>query len=85
MWYLGTADAIYQNIDINESYAPEYMVVLAGDHVYKMDYEKLLRQGPRSRKALIRLNLAVAALCVVQLGGGLSRGMLKREERRCSP
>ena len=44
MWYLGTADAIYQNIDIIESYAPEYMIVLAGDHVYKMDYEKLLRQ-----------------------------------------
>ena len=44
MWYLGTADAVYQNIDIIESYAPQYMVVLAGDHVYKMDYEKLLRQ-----------------------------------------
>jgi glucose-1-phosphate adenylyltransferase len=48
MWYLGTADAIYQNIDIIESYAPEYMVVLAGDHVYKMDYEKLLRQHVES-------------------------------------
>ena len=48
MWYLGSADAIYQNIDIIESYAPEYMVVLAGDHVYKMDYEKLLRQHVES-------------------------------------
>ena len=37
MWYLGTADAVYQNIDIIESYAPQYMVVLAGDHIYKMD------------------------------------------------
>ncbi|MEL6961594.1 MAG: sugar phosphate nucleotidyltransferase, partial [Pseudomonadota bacterium] len=41
-WYEGTADAVYQNIDIIESYAPEYMVILAGDHVYKMDYELML-------------------------------------------
>src|SRR3954449_12728316 len=43
-WYAGTADAIYQNIDIIESIGPQYMVVLAGDHVYKMDYELMLRQ-----------------------------------------
>jgi len=43
-WYLGTADAVYQNIDIINSYAPEFIVILAGDHVYKMDYEFLLRQ-----------------------------------------
>jgi glucose-1-phosphate adenylyltransferase len=48
MWYLGTADAIYQNIDIIESYAPQYIVVLAGDHIYKMDYEELLRQHVES-------------------------------------
>jgi glucose-1-phosphate adenylyltransferase len=44
MWYAGTADAVYQNIDIIESAAPSYVVVLAGDHVYKMDYEPMLRQ-----------------------------------------
>jgi glucose-1-phosphate adenylyltransferase len=44
MWYEGTADAVYQNIDIIESYAPEFLVVLAGDHVYKMDYELMLQQ-----------------------------------------
>jgi glucose-1-phosphate adenylyltransferase len=44
MWYLGTADAVYQNIDIVEDYAPQYMVILAGDHIYKMDYEKMLQQ-----------------------------------------
>ena len=44
MWYVGTADAVYQNIDIIESYDPKYMVILAGDHVYKMDYEKMLQQ-----------------------------------------
>ena len=43
-WYDGTADAVFQNIDIIESYAPEYMVILAGDHIYKMDYELMLRQ-----------------------------------------
>src|ERR1700750_3447431 len=35
MWYMGTADAVYQNIDIVEAHAPQYMVILAGDHVYK--------------------------------------------------
>ena len=49
MWYLGTADAVYQNIDIIESYAPLYMVVLAGDHIYKMDYEKMLKQHVESK------------------------------------
>jgi glucose-1-phosphate adenylyltransferase len=44
MWYLGTADAVYQNIDIIEGYGPAFIVLLAGDHVYKMDYEKMLRQ-----------------------------------------
>ena len=43
-WYLGTADAVYQNIDIIEAYAPKFIVLLAGDHVYKMDYERLLQQ-----------------------------------------
>ena len=43
-WYAGTADAVYQNIDIIKSYAPEYIVLLAGDHIYKMDYEKMLQQ-----------------------------------------
>jgi len=43
-WYEGTADAVYQNIDIIEAYNPEYMVILAGDHVYKMDYEYMLQQ-----------------------------------------
>jgi glucose-1-phosphate adenylyltransferase len=43
-WYRGTADAVYQNIDIVEAYAPKYIVVLAGDHIYKMDYEIMLQQ-----------------------------------------
>jgi glucose-1-phosphate adenylyltransferase len=43
-WYLGTADAVFQNIDIIESYDPRYIVILAGDHVYKMDFEPMLQQ-----------------------------------------
>ncbi|OYQ30168.1 glucose-1-phosphate adenylyltransferase [Sandarakinorhabdus cyanobacteriorum] len=43
-WYEGTADAVYQNIDIIEGHRPEYLVILAGDHIYKMDYELMLQQ-----------------------------------------
>jgi len=41
-WYRGTADAVFQNIDIIQSSHPDYIVVLAGDHVYKMDYSLML-------------------------------------------
>jgi glucose-1-phosphate adenylyltransferase len=47
-WYAGTADAVYQNIDIIETGAPDYMVILAGDHIYKMDYEHMLQQHVRT-------------------------------------
>jgi glucose-1-phosphate adenylyltransferase len=42
-WYQGTADAVFQNLDILRSEGPEYIVVLAGDHIYKMDYGAMLR------------------------------------------
>ena len=41
-WYQGTADAVYQNIDILRVYNPDHVLILGGDHVYKMDYSKLL-------------------------------------------
>ncbi|WP_418320567.1 glucose-1-phosphate adenylyltransferase [Piscinibacter sakaiensis] len=41
-WYSGTADAVYQNQDIIEAYGPDYIVVLAGDHIYKMNYALML-------------------------------------------
>ena len=41
-WYTGTANAIYQNIDYMETYNPEYVLILSGDHIYKMDYEVML-------------------------------------------
>ena len=40
----GRADAVYQNIDIINGYGPKFIVLLAGDHVYKMDYEPMLQQ-----------------------------------------
>jgi glucose-1-phosphate adenylyltransferase len=43
-WYMGTADAVFQNIDIIESHRVKYIVLLAGDHIYKMDYELMLKQ-----------------------------------------
>ena len=43
-WYLGTADAVYQNIDIIEPHNAKFIVLLAGDHIYKMDYELMLQQ-----------------------------------------
>ncbi len=43
-WYRGTADAVFQNLDIIRSHDPEYVLILAGDHVYKMDYGKMLAE-----------------------------------------
>ena len=47
-WYRGTADAVTQNIDIVDSYGIDYIIILAGDHIYKMDYEVMLRQHVES-------------------------------------
>jgi len=47
-WYAGTADAVTQNIDIVDSYNIDYVIILAGDHIYKMDYEIMLRQHVES-------------------------------------
>ena len=41
-WYTGTANAIYQNLDYIETYHPDYVLILSGDHIYKMDYEVML-------------------------------------------
>lgn len=41
-WYKGTADAVYQNLDIIRNHAPEFVLILAGDHIYKMDYGPML-------------------------------------------
>lgn len=41
-WYKGTANAVYQNIDFIDQYDPDYVVILSGDHIYKMDYSKMV-------------------------------------------
>ena len=43
-WYKGTANAIYQNINFIKQYSPEYVLILSGDHIYRMDYNKMLDQ-----------------------------------------
>lgn len=47
-WYKGTADALYQNLDILRRHTPEYVMVLGGDHIYSMDYSKMLLQHANS-------------------------------------
>lgn len=47
-WYKGTANAIYQNIHFIEKYDPEYVLVLSGDHIYKMDYAKMIKAHKKS-------------------------------------
>lgn len=43
-WYMGTADAVFQSLDIVESHSPEYVLILAGDHIYNMDYGEMLAE-----------------------------------------
>ncbi len=47
-WYKGTADAVFQNMDILRDYGPEYVLILAGDHIYKMDYGEMLARHAAS-------------------------------------
>src|SRR5437879_8977421 len=63
-WYKGTADAVYQNIDILRRLAPRHVLILAGDHVYKMNYEAMLNdhiaRGALMSVACIDVPLAAA-------------------------
>ena len=58
-WYTGTADAIYQNIDYIDRYNPEYVLILSGDHIYKMDYSQMLDFHKENR-----CDVTIAALTV---------------------
>ena len=64
-WYRGTADAIFQNLDIIRSSKPEYIVILAGDHIYKMDYSIMLKdhaeRGPGCTVGCIEVPRAEAS------------------------
>ena len=50
-WYKGTANAIYQNLEFIARYDPEYVLILSGDHIYKMDYSKMLKQHIKTNAA----------------------------------
>ena len=50
-WYKGTANAIYQNIDFIKKYDPDYVLILSGDHIYRMDYSDMLRQHKKTAAA----------------------------------
>jgi len=58
-WYLGTADAIYQNMDYIDQYNPDYVLVLGGDHIYKMDYSKMLDYHKKNK-----CDVSIAALTI---------------------
>src|SRR5215475_5628402 len=60
-WYKGTADAVYQNIYTLEKERPEYVVILAGDHIYKMDYQSLVEYHKQNEAELTVAALRVPA------------------------
>ena len=66
-WYVGTADAVYQNIDIIEAHDARFIVLLAGDHIYKMDYELMLQPACRQRRRRHRRLPRNAARGIVRL------------------
>ncbi len=58
-WYTGTANAIYQNMEFMESYHPEYVLILSGDHIYKMDYEEMLTEHIKSKASVTIASMPV--------------------------
>lgn len=75
-WYLGTADAIYQNIFTIEKVQPKYIVVLSGDHVYRMDYSLFVRDHIESKA-----DASIACLPVPR-GDGCRFGVMQVDESR---
>ena len=67
-WYRGTADAVYQNIDILRRHERKYVLVLAGDHVYKMDYERMLADHVASRAVMSIACIEAPLADATQLG-----------------
>ena len=87
-WYLGTADAVYQNLDILKAHNPEYILVLAGDHIYKMDYANLIAdhvaQGKQCTVACIEVPLAEASAFGVMAIDG-ERRIVSFQEKPANP
>ena len=87
-WYRGTADAVYQNLDILRSHHGKYILILAGDHVYKMDYACLIEdhvaQGAPCTVACIEVPLADASAVGVMTVDG-ARHITRFEEKPAHP
>jgi len=87
-WYRGTADAVYQNMDILTGHNPKYILVLAGDHVYKMDYAKLIADhvamDARCTVACIEVPLAEATAFGV-MHVDLQRRIVEFHEKPANP
>ncbi len=67
-WYRGTADALYQNIDIIHRHAPQYLLILGGDHIYTMDYSKMLMQHVNSKADMTVACIEVPRMEARELG-----------------
>ncbi|WP_269532902.1 glucose-1-phosphate adenylyltransferase [Chitinimonas sp. BJYL2] len=81
-WYRGTADAVYQNLDIVRGYRPEYIVILAGDHIYKMDYARMLLDHVQSMAA-IGVKGGVTVACIeVPLAEASAFGVMAVDKQR---
>ena len=67
-WYMGTADAVYQNIYSIGSEQPKYMIILAGDHIYKMDYSRMLEHHKETNAEVTMATLPIAPNEVSRFG-----------------
>ncbi|MDD5088526.1 MAG: sugar phosphate nucleotidyltransferase, partial [bacterium] len=67
-WYRGTADSIYQNIDLLELHRPEYVIILSGDHVYKMDYSRMLEYHIEKRAEMTIAAVEIDRAEATQMG-----------------
>jgi glucose-1-phosphate adenylyltransferase len=75
-WYQGTADAVYQNLDILRRHDPEYVLILAGDHVYKMDYGRMIEDH-------VGAGAQMTIACTdVALGEACSLGVMATDDRQ---
>jgi glucose-1-phosphate adenylyltransferase len=91
-WYLGTADAVYQNLDIIESHRPRYVLILAGDHVYRQDYSRLLawhiQRGAQATVSCVEVPRALGSgLGIVQTeaDGRIAEFLEKPADPPCVP
>jgi glucose-1-phosphate adenylyltransferase len=88
-WYRGTADAIYQNLDIIRTHAPDYVLVLAGDHIYKMDYGPMLafhvESGADMTLSCLEVPLAEAAGAYGVMEVDANQRVIGFEEKPAAP